>query len=90
MSALEVLQTCPAQRKALLSAIGGIDPQDCMLAIFDMENSKPRLSHQIAFQVQVVSKGRPIYRTVIDEGASTYVMSQYCSLNLGYPTLTPP
>ena len=26
MSALEVLQTCPAQRKALLSAIGGIDP----------------------------------------------------------------
>lgn len=26
MSALEVLQTCPTQRKALLSAIGGIDP----------------------------------------------------------------
>ena len=26
MSTLEVLQTCPAQRKALLSAIGGIDP----------------------------------------------------------------
>ena len=49
MSALEVLQTCPAQRKALLSAIGGIDPQDSMLAIFDMEKSKTRLSHQLAF-----------------------------------------
>ena len=49
MSALEVLQTCPAQRKAFLSAIGGIDPQDSMLAIFDMEKAKPRLSHQLAF-----------------------------------------
>ena len=54
MSALEVLQTCPAQRKALLSAIGGIDPQDSMLAIFDMEKSQTRLSHQLTFQVQVV------------------------------------
>ena len=26
MSALEVLQTCPTQRKALISTIGGIDP----------------------------------------------------------------
>ena len=26
MSALEVLQSCPPQRKSLLSAIGGIDP----------------------------------------------------------------
>ena len=51
MSTLEVLQTCPAQRKALLSAIGGIDPQDSMLPIFDMEKAKPRPSHQLAFQV---------------------------------------
>ena len=90
MSALEVLQTFPVQRKALLLAIGGIDPQDSMLSIFDMEKAKPRLSHQLAFQVQVVSKGRPIHRTIIDEGASTCVMSQACWLNLGSPTLTPP
>ena len=83
MSTLEVLQTCPTQRKALLSAIGGIDPQDSMLAIFDMEKAKPRLSHQLAFQVQVVSKGRPIHRTVIDEDASACVMSQACWLHLG-------
>lgn len=74
MSALEVLQTCAAQRKALLSAIGGIDPQDSMLAIFDMEKCKPPLSHQLAFQVQIFSKGKGIHRTVIDEGASTCIM----------------
>ena len=90
MSALKVLQTCPAQKKALLSEFGGIDPEDSMLAIFDMEKAKPHLSHQLAFQVQVVSKGRPIHRTVIDEGALTCVMSQACWLNLGSPTLTLP
>ena len=51
MSALKVLQTCPTQKKALLSALGGIDPQDSTLAIFDMEKAQPRLSHQLAFQV---------------------------------------
>lgn len=49
MSALKVLETCPAQRKAFLSAIGHIDPQDSMLAIFNMEKCKPPLSHQLAF-----------------------------------------
>ena len=48
MSSLEVLQTFLAQRKALLLAISGIDPQDYTLAIFDMEKSKPFLSHQLA------------------------------------------
>ena len=47
MSALEVLQSCPLQRKALLSAIGGIDPADLSLLTFDLENFTPRLPHQI-------------------------------------------
>jgi hypothetical protein len=41
MSALEVLQSCPAQRKLLLSAIGAVDIQDSNLIIFDLENSTP-------------------------------------------------
>ena len=45
MSVLKVLQTCPVQRKALLLAVGSIDPPDSMLAIFDMEKCKPPLSH---------------------------------------------
>jgi len=51
MSALEVLQSCPTQRKLLLSTIGVVDIQDSNLIIFDLENSTPRLSHQIAFQI---------------------------------------
>ena len=61
-----------------------------MLAIFDMEKSQTHLSHQLAFQVQVVLKGRTIHRTIIDEGASPCVMSQACWLALGSPTLSPP
>jgi len=49
MSALEVLQSCPTQRKLLLSAIGAVDIQDSSLIIFDLENSTPRLPHQMAF-----------------------------------------
>ena len=49
MSALEVLQSCPAQRKLLLSAIGAVDIQDLNLIIFYLENSTPRLPHQMAF-----------------------------------------
>jgi len=49
MSALEVLQSCPAQCKLLLSAIGAVDIQDSNLIIFDLENNTPRLPHQMAF-----------------------------------------
>ena len=45
MSVLVVLQTCPIQRNAYLLAIGGIDPDDSILAIFDMDKCKPPLSH---------------------------------------------
>ena len=48
MSALEVLQSFLSQRKALLSAIGGIDSADTSLLTFDLENFIPRLPHQIA------------------------------------------
>ena len=65
MSALEVLQSCPTQRKLLLSPIGAVDVQDSNLMIFDLENSTPRL----------LIKNRCFFRTVIDEVASTCIMS---------------
>ena len=40
MSALEVLQSCPAQRSALLSAIGAVDPANSLVLTFDMLNVK--------------------------------------------------
>jgi hypothetical protein len=75
MSALEVLQSCLAQRKELLSAIGGFDPNDSNMISFDLETHIPRLSHQLAFQIQFLVRDKTIFRTVIDEGASTCVMS---------------
>jgi hypothetical protein len=38
MLSLEVLQTCRAQWKEMLKAIGGIDPTDTNLIIFDLEH----------------------------------------------------
>jgi hypothetical protein len=75
MSALEVLQSYPSQRKALLKSIGGIDPTDTNLIIFDLEDHIPRLPPQLAFQIQVIVSDKNICRIVIDEGASTCVMS---------------
>jgi hypothetical protein len=71
MSSLEVLQSCPAQRRALLKAIGGIDPIDTNLIVFNLEDHIPRLPPQLVFQIQVVVSDKSICRTVIDEGAST-------------------
>jgi hypothetical protein len=78
MSALEVLQSCPTQQKALLKAISGIDPTDTNLIIFDLEYHIPRLPPQLAFQVQVIVSNKNICRIVIDEGALTCVMSLTC------------
>jgi hypothetical protein len=68
MSALEVLQSCPAQRRALLKAIGGIDPTDSNLIVFNLDDHIPRLQPQLAFQIQVVVTDKSICRTVVDEG----------------------
>jgi len=70
-----------------LSAIGVIDIQDSNLIIFDLENITPRLPHEMAFQIPTLVKNRPCFRTVIDEGASTCIMSIQCWRSLGSPTL---
>jgi hypothetical protein len=88
MSALEVLQSCPAQRRALLKAIGGINPTDTNLIVFDLDDHVPRLPPQLAFQIQVIVSDKNICRTVIDEGASTCVMSFTCWKAIGSPPLT--
>jgi hypothetical protein len=40
---LEVLQTCPSQRKSLLFALGEIDTTDTQLITFDLDNGEPCL-----------------------------------------------
>lgn len=78
MSTLEVLQSWPSQRKSLLSAISGIDPADSDLISFDLDSHMPRLPHQIAFLIQVIINSKMIHPTIIDEGASTCIMSVSC------------
>jgi hypothetical protein len=58
-----------------LLAIGGIEPSDANMIAFDLETHLPRLPHQLAFQIQVIVKQKTIFHIVIDEGASTCVMS---------------
>jgi hypothetical protein len=78
MSALEVLQHCPNQRRTLLAAIGAFDPKSSKNITFNLDDHQPRLSHQLAFQIDVVVHNQQIHRTILDEGASTCVMSLAC------------
>jgi hypothetical protein len=87
MSALEFLQSCPAQRRELLKAIGGIDPTDTNLIVFNLDDHIPRLPPQLVFQIQVVVSDKSIFRTVIDEGASMCVISFSCWKAIGSPPL---
>lgn len=52
MSALEVLQSCPSQRSALLSAIGAVDPNNSLMLTFDILNVKKVLPHHMVFQIK--------------------------------------
>jgi hypothetical protein len=87
MSALEVLQHCPSQRRILLAAVGTVDPELSNHIMFNLNNYTPRLSHQLSFQVDVVVHNQQIHQTILDEGASTCVMSVACWKGLKSSTL---
>ena len=87
MSTLEVLQSCPTQRKNLLIALGALDPDNTYLIHFNVENYKSRLPHKLAFQIIKKVVGKKVFRTVLDEGASTSVLSLSCWKSLSYPEL---
>jgi hypothetical protein len=87
MSALEVLQHFPSQRRTFLSSIGVVDPESSNHIMFNLDNYVSRLSHQLSFQVDVVVHNQQIHRTILDEGASTCVMSLACWKGLKSPSL---
>jgi hypothetical protein len=87
MSALEVLQMCPSQRNALLSALGDLEPNGSKFIKFDVMDVKPRLPYHVAFQIHVEYSKYIIKRATVDEGVATCVLSLVCwkaldSLNL--------
>jgi hypothetical protein len=85
MSVLEVLQTCPTQRKSLLSTLGVVDPADTELITFDLDSGEPRLPTLIAFQIPVKIQNITVHWCIIDEGASRCIMSKSVWQKLGSP-----
>jgi hypothetical protein len=87
MSALEVLQHFPNQRRTLLAAIGTFNPESSNYLTFNLDDHQPRLSHQLAFQIDVVVHNQQIHWTILDEGASTCFMFLACWKGLKSPAL---
>ena len=83
MSTLEVLQSCPTQRKNLLTTLGALDPENTNLIHFNVKNYKSRLPHKISFQIITKLVRKKVFRTVLDEGASTSVLSLSCWKAIG-------
>jgi hypothetical protein len=93
MSALEVLQSFPSQRKSLLTALGSTETCNPSTIMLDTIDLKPRLPYHVAFQIVVAHPTktftRNIFRTVVDEGASNFIMSLACWKAIGQPALSP-
>ena len=87
MSTLEVLQSCPIQHKNLLMALGALDPDNTNLIHFNIENYKSRIPHKLDFQIIMKVFGKKFFRMLLDEGASTSVLSLSCWKALGSPDL---
>ena len=78
MSALEVLQNCPLQRKALLSTLGVNDDDSSSMIKFETAGLQPRFPYYVSLLIHVECLNMTIERTVIDEGAAASVMSLSC------------
>jgi hypothetical protein len=93
MSALEVLQSCPSQRKSLLTTLGSIKTCNPSTIMLDTTDLKPRLPYHVAFQIVVSYPTKNftqnIFRTVVHEGTSTCIMSLACWKAIGQPVLSP-
>ena len=86
MSTLEVLQSYPTQRDALLTTIGSMDSSN-LQAKFNISYVKIRFPYHVALSIDVVHGGKTIGHTVVEEGASMCVMSMSCWKSLGSPEL---
>jgi hypothetical protein len=92
MSALEVLQSFPSQRKDLLVTLGSVETCNPGVIMLDTTNLKPHLTYHVAFKIVVSYPMKNftwnIFRTVVDEGASICVMSLACWKAIGQPILS--
>jgi hypothetical protein len=93
MSALEVLQSFPTQRKVLLTSLGSTETCNLGTIMLDTTDLKPRLPYHVRFQIVVAHPTkiftRNIFRMVVYEGASTCIMLLACWKSIGHPELSP-
>ena len=78
MFTLKVLQSCRTKRKNLLATVGALDPDNTNLIHFNVENYNYRLPHKLSFLIITKVVGNKVFRTILDEGASTLFLSMYC------------
>ena len=64
-----------------------MDPSDSNLVVFSHEKYSPWLPSQLDFMIQVTIHGKKIHRSIVDEGALTYIMSMSCWNVIGSPQL---
>jgi hypothetical protein len=67
--------------------LGAVDPDDTRLITFDLDIGEPCLPALVAFQKPVKIWNITVHRCIIDEGASTCIMSKIVWKKLGSPEL---
>ena len=85
---LEVLQSCPSQRKALLSALGVNDDNSSLVIKFQTAGLQPHFPYYMYLLIHVECLNMTVKHTVIDEGVAASVMSLSCWKGLGSPELS--
>ena len=88
MSALEVLQSCPSQRKALLFVLGVNDDSSSFVIKFETMGLQPCLPYYVSLLIHVECLNMTVKRTVIDECVAASIMSLACWKGLGSPKLS--
>ena len=87
MYALEVIQGCPLQMKAFLSALGVNDDDSSSVIKFETAGLQPRLPYYVSLLIHVECLNMTVKRTMIDEGTAATMMSLSCWKGLGSPEL---
>jgi hypothetical protein len=76
----------------LLTALGSTETCNLGTIMLDTTDLKPHLPYHVAFQIVVAHPMKTFtrnnFRKVVDEGASTCVMSLACWKDIGQPVLS--
>jgi hypothetical protein len=69
--------------------LGAVNPANTRLITFDLDSGEPRLPALITFQIPVKIQNITVHQCIIDEGASTCIMSKTVWQKIGSLELIP-